>query len=120
MEETLANAPSSMTWRKALQYILYRVEPDGKRPAFRAPLSEDAILVGWSDEPGDPVFVAVDHPERPVTDEEAMTAALNKMEELTGEKTKPDFFIVGGEQFRSKVTRRRFVHDGAVQTRLKL
>ncbi len=78
--------------------VLYRVRVCGSRiKNAAAPLPPFCALVGWDDEGGDPVFVAVLPAKdtwRKMADAEITEAALKEMKTRIGQDMgKPDYFF---------------------------
>ena len=87
-----------LTRRQAQSMVLYRVHVCGSRiKNIAAPLPPFCSLVGWDDEGGDPVFVAVLPPKdswRRTSDSDIKACAIKTMiKYLTENPGEPDYFF---------------------------
>jgi len=83
-----------ITRQRALLWVLYRLDAEGHlRKGRDISTPDDAWLIGWSDEPGDPVFVAVGEEFHQVLEAKARRLATAFMRTVDAEIAEPNFFI---------------------------
>lgn len=92
--DLLLTGERRITRHKALTFILYRLSSDGKPLPKGSRTSQDAVLVGWKDDPGDPVFISVGEPGRTPKEHVARLVAERFLDQHLGDAHgAPDYFI---------------------------